>query len=61
MRHFFKIFTLLAFTALMHSSCNTNDRDDDLIKLKTWMTGSFNSEEQSKQDSNFYNINFVNL
>ena len=30
--------------------------DDELQKLKSWMTGSFSSEEQSIADSNFYNI-----
>ncbi|WP_337872991.1 CpcT/CpeT family chromophore lyase, partial [Ignavibacterium sp.] len=28
----------------------------DLDLLVSWMTGSFNSEEQSKNDSDYYNI-----
>ncbi len=30
--------------------------DHELQKLKSWMTGSFSSEEQAKADTNFFNI-----
>jgi len=48
-----KIFLFL--TALLFLfSCN--DRSDDLATLTEYMTGSFSSEQQSKSDTNFYDI-----
>ncbi|MDX1700960.1 MAG: chromophore lyase CpcT/CpeT [Melioribacteraceae bacterium] len=35
--------------------CNSNDKSD-LRLIKKWMTGSFSSEEQSKLDTNYFNI-----
>ena len=52
-----KIYLLAVFTVLFLSSDYFAQNDDqDLIKLKTWMTGSFTSEEQAEADTNFYNI-----
>lgn len=50
-----KLFILL----ILNLQCSnfTSSDDTDLLKLKSWMTGSFNSQEQSKQDSNYLNIN----
>ena len=35
--------------------CNSNDKSDYHL-LSKWMTGSFSSEEQSKLDTNYFNI-----
>jgi len=35
---------------------NSGDEYDDLQNLKSWMIGSFSSEEQAELDTNFYNI-----
>jgi hypothetical protein len=50
-----KLFVLL----ILNLQCSnfTSSDDTDLLKLKSWMTGSFNSQEQSRQDSNYLNIN----
>lgn len=47
---------LLFFTTAIYNCSETPKEVDSLEKLKTWMTGSFNSEEQSIADTNFYNI-----
>ncbi len=58
-----KIFTyktslLFFLAAVFFIACisNKNKNMEDLERLKSWMTGSFSSEEQSELDTNFYNI-----
>ncbi len=53
-----KAVALLFVTIVIFLSCsgNQNKSPEDLELLKSWMTGSFNSEEQSINDTNFYNI-----
>jgi len=43
----------------LYLSCQSPSviEDPELIRLKDWMTGSFNSSEQAERDSNFFNIN----
>lgn len=47
---------LLIIVTLLITSCKPADSQTDLQKLKSWMTGSFNSKEQADLDTNFYNI-----
>jgi hypothetical protein len=46
---------LFVLFSLISIGCE-NSSNYDLELLAEWMTGSFNSEEQSKADTNFYNI-----
>ena len=52
------IYSVLAvlFIGLLNGCSNESTEEEKLDLLISWMTGSFNSEEQSLLDSNFYNI-----
>lgn len=49
---FFVFFTALPFYGLAQKKVNSQD----LLVLKSYMSGAFSSELQSKNDSDFYNI-----
>ncbi|MCW8849198.1 MAG: chromophore lyase CpcT/CpeT [Melioribacteraceae bacterium] len=49
----FTFFIMLSSVVFANSG---EDKNDELNKLKSWMTGSFSSEEQAELDTNFYNI-----
>jgi hypothetical protein len=52
-----RFFTLLCILSLLISSCQTEPKEDkELNELFALMQGSFNSENQAKQDSSYYNI-----
>ena len=52
-----KRFLTLLFLAIFISSCQSGPKDDvELKELFSLMQGSFNSENQAKQDSSYYNI-----
>lgn len=51
------ISLLLIIASILIISCKpANTQHADLQKLKSWMTGSFDSKEQADLDTNFYNI-----
>lgn len=50
------LLTLLSIFFLI--SCNNHSSEsENLQRLKSWMTGSFSSQEQSEVDTNFFHIN----
>lgn len=49
-----KHFLIISLLVVGLISCE--NKNNDLNTLKDWMTGSFDSEEQSKVDTNFFNI-----
>ncbi len=51
-------FILSVVTVIFLVNCSNlqNKSIEDLELLKSWMTGSFSSEEQAINDTNFYNI-----
>lgn len=52
-----KRFSILLFLTIFISSCQSDPKDDvELKELFSLMQGSFNSENQAKQDSSYYNI-----
>jgi hypothetical protein len=53
-----KALKLLFVTIVFLSSCSNlqNKSNEDLELLKSWMIGSFSSEAQAINDTNFYNI-----
>ena len=56
MLNILKIFCMcFIFESLLRSQSNTRDIED-IDQLISFMKGSFNSESQSLQDSNYYNI-----
>ena len=51
------LFVLIVVLSSATIVCSAGeDNNDELDKLKSWMTGSFNSEAQAELDTNFYNI-----
>jgi hypothetical protein len=58
MRTFFLKSILLFFSISFLCSCTTQlpTEDEELVQLKSWMTGSFSSVEQSEADTNFFHI-----
>lgn len=49
------VVLLFAGQALAQSP-QSSGQDDDLVRLVTWMSGSFSSEEQAANDSDFFDI-----
>ena len=56
----FAIIILLLVQLICSCTNNQNKQLENLELLKSWMTGTFNSEEQSNTDTNFYNI-YLNM
>lgn len=53
------ITAVIALALSCNTSAQTNETArpaDDMVRLVTWMTGSFSSEEQAKSDTNFLDI-----
>ena len=54
-KFFYGLFAILSLILIL--GCKGIDsKEVELQNLKSWMTGSFSSEEQANLDSNFYNI-----
>jgi CpeT protein len=49
---------IIVVISLLVFNCKNNfsDQDAELEKLKSWMTGSFSSQEQSVADTNYFDI-----
>ncbi len=61
MKKYLVLATLFLFIGSLSAQININDRTDennksDLSLLVSYMQGSFSSEEQSKSDTNFFDI-----
>jgi len=61
MKKYLVLTAVLLFVGNLYAQININDNSDeksksDLALLVSYMQGSFSSEEQSKQDTNFFDI-----
>ena len=54
-KYIYLTISVLSIFVLICKSAPTN-KDADLTRLVSWMTGSFSSQEQAQADSNFYDI-----